>query len=121
MATFEKMWNEIDIGHRARREVLMLRDKLQESESLVATTTEAVSAEAHKLRDQLEGSSQLLAEARKDLQLQRSLVEKRWVEAELFVGELAATREEGKKALENLRAQLTIEHEKKIEEAHEEF
>ena len=57
MATFEKMWNEIDIGHRARREVLMLRDKLQESESLVATTTEAVSAEAHKLRDQLEGSS----------------------------------------------------------------
>ena len=57
MAIFVEMWSQIDISHRARREVIMLRNKLQESENLVAATIEAGSVEAHKLRDLLESLS----------------------------------------------------------------
>ena len=41
---------------------MMLHNKLRESENPVVAATKAVSFDAHKLRDQLESSSQLLVE-----------------------------------------------------------
>ena len=48
MVTLVEMWSQIDIGCRTKREVIMIYDKLRESENLVAATTEAVGVEARK-------------------------------------------------------------------------
>ena len=56
MVTLVEMWSQIDIGCHTKREVIMIYDKLRESENLVAATTEAVGVEARKSRDQLDSS-----------------------------------------------------------------
>ena len=61
--TFSEMCSQIDLGHRAKKEVVLLRDKVKERESLVAATTEFARAEAWKLREELESSYWLLDDA----------------------------------------------------------
>ena len=86
---------------------MQLREKVKEGENLVATATESVEVEARKLKKELATTSLLIFEGRKELLEQKALVEKRW--------------EEGETALEELRAQLTADHEKELEDTHKEF
>ena len=84
------MWSQIGIGYRAKKEVVLLLDKEKESKSLVEATIESVGVKARKIRDELEISFQLLADAREELLVQHALAKKH--------------REEGKKTLEELCA-----------------
>ena len=81
-------------GFRARKEVMQLREKVKEGENFVEVATESAELKERKLKKELATASRLLSKALEELLEQKALAEKR--------------PEKGERALEELRARLTV-------------